>query len=184
MTIIHANDPTTQFLSLLYNQREDIKVHITEKNTNMEVIRAIRADDAIMMLGHGKDCGLFTLRCKNGKDFERLIINSNHVQFLRDKTCIGIWCHANQFAKRYKLHGLFSGMIISELDEADEMHVATTQEEIDREMVKFASRLRDCISKYALKDIPAKMKELDDVGSELTRYNYNNLYYFEGCSIN
>ena len=32
MTIIHANDPTTQFLSLLYNQREDIKVHITQKN--------------------------------------------------------------------------------------------------------------------------------------------------------
>ena len=51
MTVIHANDPTTQFLSLLYSQREDLKAHITEKNTNMEVIRAIRDDDTIMMLG-------------------------------------------------------------------------------------------------------------------------------------
>jgi hypothetical protein len=53
------------------------------------------------------------------------------------------------------------------------------KEEIDREMVKFASRLRDCISQHALKDVPARMRELDDVGSELTQYNYNNLYYFE-----
>lgn len=178
MTIIHANDPTTQFLSLLYNQREDVKVHITEKNTNMEVIRAIRSDDNIMMLGHGDNCGLYSTPRKDGK-FVRQLIDSSHVQFLRNKTCIGIWCYADLFADKYKLHGLFFGMIISELHESIEQHVSTTQEEIDREMVKFASRLRDCIRQYALKDIPARMKELDDVKSELTIFNYNNLYYFE-----
>ena len=178
MTIIHANDPTTRFLSLLYNQREDIKARITEKSTNMDVILAIRGDDTIMMLGHGNEAGLCTILDEN-LDFERLIVNSGHVQFLRGKTCIGIWCKADKFAKDYKLHGLFSGMIISELYEASKEHVATTKEEIDREMVKFASRLRDCISQHALKDVPARMRELDDVGSELTQYNYNNLYYFE-----
>ena len=70
-------------------------------------------------------------------------------------------------------------MIISELHEAIDYHIAATKEEIDHEMVKFASRLRDCISQYALKDISAKMKELDDVKSELTMFNYNNLYFFE-----
>ena len=178
MTIIHANDPTTQFLSVLYNQRNDIKAHITEKNTNMEVIRAIRGDDTIMMLGHGSGAGLCSI-LKEDRDFERLIVNGSHVQFLRDKTCIGIWCKANEFAGHYKLHGLFSGMIISELYEASEKHVTTTKEELDREMAKFASRLRDCLGQYALKDIPTRMKELDDVKSELTRFNYNNLYFFE-----
>ena len=178
MTIIHANDPTTQFLSLLYNQREDIKVHITQKNTNMDVIRAIRNDDTIMMLGHGCRAGLGTIIKKNGI-FERLIVNSGHVQFLRDKTCIGIWCYADVFAHDYKLHGLFSGMIISELHEATEKNVTTTKEEIDREMIKFATRLRDCINQYGLQDTPARMKELDDVKSELTLFNYNNLYYYE-----
>ena len=70
-------------------------------------------------------------------------------------------------------------MIISELHEAIEMDVTTTKEEIDREMIKFATRLRDCINQYGLQDTPARMKELDDVKSELTLFNYNNLYYYE-----
>ncbi len=178
MTIIHANAPTTRFLSLIYDHREDIKTHITEKNTNMDVIRAMRGDDTIMMLGHGSEAGLCSIIKEDGS-FERLLVNSSHVQFLRDKTCIGIWCHADQFATYYKLHGLFSGMIISEQQEAINEHVTTSKEEIDREMLKFTSRLRDCILKYGLRDTPMRMKELDDVKSELTKFNYNNLYYFE-----
>lgn len=178
MTIIHANDPTTKFLSLLYEHREDIKTHITEKTTNVDVIRAIREDDTIMMLGHGSEAGLCSIIREDGS-FERMLVNSGHVQFLRDKTCIGIWCHADKFAIGYQLHGLFSGMIISNLQEAIKEHVATTKEEIDREMIKFASRLRDCIQRHGLKDTPMRMKELDDVKSELTQFNYNNLYYLE-----
>ena len=178
MTVIHANDPTTQFLSQLYEQREDISARITESSTNGAVQRAISGDDTIMMLGHGNQYGLFSKPNKNG-EYKRFLITDRHVQFLRGKTCIGIWCHANEFAKQYSLHGLFSGMIISELHEAIDNQIATTKEEIDREMVKFASRLRDCINRYALKDIPAKMKELDDVKSELTMFNYNKLYFFE-----
>ena len=178
MTAIHANDPTTQFLSLLYSQREDLKAHITEKNTNMEVIRAVRSDNSIMMLGHGNRYGLFSIPRKDGT-YNRHLINSDHVQFLRGKPCIGIWCHADQFADDYKLHGLFSGMIISELKEAEDEEVTTTREELDREMVKFATRLRDCLQQYDLKEIPARMRELDDTRSPLTQFNYNNLYYFE-----
>ena len=178
MTVIHANDPTTQFLSLLYSQREDLKAHITEKNTNMEVIRAVRSDDSIMMLGHGNRYGLFSIPRKDGA-YNRQLINSDHVQFLRGKPCIGIWCHADKFADDYKLHGLFSGMIISELKEAEDEEVTTTREELDREMVKFATRLRDCLQQYDLKEIPARMRELDDTRSPLTQFNYNNLYYFE-----
>ena len=37
MTVIHANDSTTQFLSLLYEQRRDISMHITEASTNSAV---------------------------------------------------------------------------------------------------------------------------------------------------
>ena len=178
MTVIHANDPTTQFLSLLYSQREDLKAHITEKNTNMEVIRAVRSDNSIMMLGHGNRYGLFSISRKDGT-YNRHLINSDHVQFLRGKPCIGIWCHADKFADDYKLHGLFSGMIISELKEAEEEKVTTTREELDREMVKFATRLRDCLQQYDLKEIPARMRELDDTRSPLNLFNYNNLYYFE-----
>ena len=117
MTVIHATDPTTQVLSLLYQQREDVRMLITERNTSSDVQRAIRADNVIMMLGHGNEYGLFSKSDKNG-DYRRFLITDRHVQFLRDKTCIGIWCYANKFAEKYRLHGLFTGMIISELQEA------------------------------------------------------------------
>lgn len=178
MTVIHANDSTTSFLSLLYEQREDVLAHMTEKDTNAAVRRAIRGDDTIMMLGHGNEYGLFSMPVSSGR-YERLLVDGSHVQFLRGKTCIGIWCYANVFAERYGLHGLFSGMIISDLQEASDNHIVTTQDEIDEEMVKFTLRLRDCIEHYGLKETPARMRNLDDVKSELTTFNYNNLYYLE-----
>ena len=176
MTVIHATDPTTQVLSHLYQQRKNVAPRITESNTNGDIQRAIRGDEVIMMLGHGTKHGLFSVPNKNGK-YERLLITDRHVQFLRDKTCIGIWCYANEFAERYGLHGLFSGMIISELQEAVDNGINTTKEEIDREMLTFTLRLRDCIDRYGLHEVPIRMRALDDVKSELTRFNYNNLYY-------
>lgn len=130
MTIIHANDPTTKFLSQLYETREDVSAHIDESSTNAHVRNAIRRDSTIMMLGHGNEHGLFSKPDKKGK-YDRLLVTDSHVQFLRGKTCIGIWCHADQFAKNYGLQGLFSGMIISELHEAVDCHVEATEENQD-----------------------------------------------------
>lgn len=178
MTVIHATDPTTQVLSLLYQQREDVRMCITERSTSSDVQRAIRADDVIMMLGHGNEYGLFSKPDKNG-DYRRFLITDRHVQFLRDKICIGIWCYANKFAEKYRLHGLFSGMIISELQEAIDLGVPATKDEIDKEMEKFTIRLKDCIETYGLEQTPLRMKELDDVQSALTKFNYGNLYYYE-----
>lgn len=178
MIIIHATDPTTQVLSLLYQQREDVKLCITERNTTSDVQRAIRADDVIMMLGHGNEYGLFSKPDKKG-EYKRFLITDRHVQFLRDKTCIGIWCYANKFAEKYGLHGLFSGMIISELQEAIDLGIRATKDEIDTEMEKFTIRLKGCMETYGVEQTPIRMKELDDVQSPLTTFNYGNLYYYE-----
>lgn len=178
MTVIHANDPTTKVLSQLYEQRQNISVRITEANTNGDIQRAIRGDDTIMMLGHGNQYGLFSMPNKNG-EYKRFLITDRHVQFLRDKTCIGIWCHANKFAERYGLHGLFSGMIISEPQEVIDYNIPATKEEIDTEMEKFTRRLNNCIDRFGLAETSIRMRDLDDVKSELTIFNYNNLYYYE-----
>ncbi|MBR4365786.1 MAG: hypothetical protein IKP43_03280 [Bacteroidaceae bacterium] len=177
MLIIHANDPTTSFLSALYAERNDICGRIDEHNTNGEVIHAMKGADRIMMLGHGCKDGLFGLADKNG--MYRPLVYNRHVEFLRRKECIGIWCHADEFATRYHLDGLFSGMIISELSEAKDCEIETTAEEVERENKKFAERLRDCINSYPLPQVPAKMAELDDVHSPLTEFNYSRLYYFK-----
>ena len=151
---------------------------ITERNTSSDVQRAIRADNVIMMLGHGNEYGLFSKSDKNG-DYRRFLITDRHVQFLRDKKCIGIWCYANKFAEKYRLHGLFTGMIISELQEAIDLGVPATKDEINKEMEKFTIRLKDCVETYGLEQTPLRMREMDDVQSELTKFNYGNLYYYE-----
>lgn len=178
MTVIHANDPTTKILSQLYEQREDITVHVTETSTNGAIQRAIREDDIIMMLGHGNQYGLFSAPDKNGI-YRRFLITDRHVQFLRNKICIGIWCYANRFAERYGLHGLFSGMIISELQEALDLKITASKNEIDIEMGMFVKRLKDCMNKFGLQEIPLRMSGMDYMKSELAIFNYNNLYYYE-----
>jgi len=177
MTVIHAKDPTTQFLSRIYSQREDVRRIITEINTTSELKRAIHDDDSIMMFGHGNEYGLFSKPDKKGR-VRRLLIKSEFVYLLREKTCIGIWCKANEFAKQYNLHGLFSGMIISELEEASLFAIPTTIEELNCENAKFAQNLKYCLETFSLNEVPARMKELDDTKSPLTTFNYNNLYYF------
>ena len=177
MLVIHANDPTTRVLSRLYESREDFYMRLDEHSSNTTVIRTIKDADNVMMLGHGNEIGLFSIPDKKGH-YCRLLVDSGHVQFLREKVCVGIWCYANEFARQYRLHGLFSGMIISELHEAKENNIPTTKEEIDAEMEKFADRLKFCIETYELHEVPESMLKLDDVHSPLTEFNYKNLYYY------
>lgn len=176
MIVIHAKDPTTQFLSQLYSGREDVSMRIDERATTSEVMRAIRSDDTIMMLGHGNEWGVFSKPDKKGR-YTRHLVGYRNVDFLRGKTCIGIWCHANKFAERYGLQGLFTGMIISELQEANDNDVPTTQEELTRENEKFARRLRYCLDHYPLNEIPERMRAMDDVHSPLTEFNYARIYF-------
>lgn len=177
MLVIHANDPTTRVLSRLYESREDFCLRLDEHSSNAAIIGAVKNTDSVMMLGHGNHFGLLSIPDKKGQ-YRRHLVDSRHVQFLRRKPCIGIWCYANEFAKQYGLQGLFSGMIISELHEAEENNISATKEEIDTEMEKFVDRLKFCIETYGLHDVPARMLELDDVHSPLTEFNYNNLYYY------
>ena len=70
-------------------------------------------------------------------------------------------------------------MIISELQEAIDYDIHATKEEIDTEMEKFVHRLNDCIDRFGLTETSIRLRGLDDVKSELTIFNYNNLYYYE-----
>ena len=54
----------------------------------------------------------------------------------------------------------------------------TAQEELDRENVKLARRLRTLLDeRIPLSEIPKRMLAMDDVHSPLTTFNYNNFYY-------
>ena len=69
-------------------------------------------------------------------------------------------------------------MIVSELSEALLYQVETTLDELDRENVKFAHRLRALLDeRVPLSEIPKRMLAMDDVHSHLTTFNYKNFHY-------
>lgn len=118
--VIHPFDVTTHFLKPIYANHSDWVVMDCSISKG-KIRQLIKEYDRIIMLGHGSEDGLF--------DFEhkRMIIDSDYVQLLREKDCICIWCNANEFVEKYKLTcSLYSGMIISDVDEAFFMGVNGT----------------------------------------------------------
>lgn len=171
-------DDSITFLNKLFESSNEL---IYNRNySSSKIIKGIKSSDIVYLLGHGCPGGLLS-RSNKEKDFDRFLIEGKHVQFLRDKTCVGIFCFANKFAEKYKLHGLFSGMVISEMDESILYlnEYRPSKEEMNRCNESFVSSLRYCLDNYILKDIPDKMKEMCPDNNPINLYNFKSLYFYE-----
>lgn len=178
MIVIHPKDKTTSFLTKIYAGKKDVTL-IDETWNNRRIREAIGSapkEEIVMMLGHGYNGGLFAPYGDN--QFARTIVNDRLVYLLKEHTCIGIWCNANEFAEKYNLKGLFSGMIISEKSEADMLGIDIIGENIYDCNRQFASDLEYCMRHYSLDLIPNMMVEIQDYHSELKDFNYNNIFYY------
>jgi len=114
--VIHPEDETTNFLKPIYAPLTN-KMVISGGITKSELRRLIDVHDQILMLGHGSPAGLFSMGVF--PDTGSYIIDDSTVNSLRIKTnSIFIWCNADRFIQGHSLSGLFSGMFISEIDEA------------------------------------------------------------------
>lgn len=181
MLVIHPTDRTTEMLSILY---EGLGTRLIESDcSNKEMgyqLHHTSLSERIMLLGHGSDKGLYFRKNEKEEDFDGIIVGHPQAYYLRKHSggIIGIWCHAVEFAKKEGLHGLFSGMIISEISEAEEYGVDTDKESIDRTNRIMFTQLRRLLDGGApLHEIPERLKALDTTQSELSRFNYERFYY-------
>lgn len=181
MLVIHPKEKTTAMLSALYDGQEAQVVEDYRTTKEMgHLLYHVSTQERIMLLGHGSDKGLFFREDDSKDEFDKVIVSHAHAYHLRKHggNIVAVWCNADQFARAEGLHGLFSGMIVSELNEALLYQVETTQEELDRENVKLAHRLRALLDeRIPLSEIPKRMLAMDDVHSPLTTFNYKNFYY-------
>ena len=181
MLVIHPKDKTTAMISALYDGLEEQVVTDYRKTKKMEsMLQNVSTQERIMFLGHGSDKGLFFREDDSKEGFDKVIVGHPHTYHLRKHggKIVAVWCNADLFARAEGLHGLFTGMIVSELNEALLYQVETTQEELDRENVKLAMRLRALLDAgIPLTEIPKRMLAMDDVHSPLTTFNYKNFYY-------
>ncbi len=162
--VIHPKDSTTDFLKEIYINKNWT---VIDTNTSKKILtNQIKTHDRIIMLGHGTEYGLI--------GFNRLIIDSNLVYLLREKICVCIWCNADVFVKKYNLKGLFTGMIISELQEAEMYSIQTNSYWINESNIDFAIALRDSIDSDNILD---NILLLYEGNSSVVDFNIKNIYY-------
>ena len=162
--VIHPTDASTDFLTEIY--RDKGYTVINHNPSHKELKDAIKNHGRIMMLGHGVPQGLI--------GYGRLIINPTLVQILREKLCVGIWCNADQFFNRYKLKGFFTGMFISEVEEAAHFGIRITQDKIDYSNDYFASEFRKYESLFSVHSL---IKEhYNSFDCPVIQFNNDRLY--------
>ncbi len=181
MLVVHPKDRTTSLLSILYEGMEANIISNKCSNKEMEhLLHHVSTQERIMLLGHGSDKGLFYREDDTKNEFDKIIVGHPHSFHLRKHggNLIGIWCHADKFARAEGLHGLFSGMIISEVQEATAYGIVATQQEILKSNTVMFEHLRRLLDEdIPLCEIPLRIKNMDAEKTSLSVFNYHNFNY-------
>jgi hypothetical protein len=122
-------------------------------------------------MGHGCEDGLFRV----GK-YNSLMIDSTFVQLLRDKDCVFVWCNSDVFFRKYGLKGFYTGMIISDADEALYCCVPFAVKDVDRANNKLMQALKEGIH-HDSKTMYHIFKDSFIPESGIEHFNLSNIYY-------
>ena len=170
MLVIHPKDKTTAMLSALYDGLEAQVVADYRTTKEMgHLLHHVSTQERIMLLGHGSDKGLFFRKDDSKDEYDKVIVSHAHAYHLRKHggNIVAIWCHADLFARKEQLHGLFSGMIVSEMKEAQEYGISCSQEDLDRENANLAGHLRTLFDdEVPFQEIPKRIAEMDTIRSQ------------------
>ena len=178
--IIHPHDPSTLFLKTIYESIPN-KTLVDGFVTKDELWSMVDSHDRVMMMGHGSPLGLFSVGQFYGVHPSGYIIDHTFVELLRKKTNnVFIWCNADIFVERFELEGFYTGMFISEVDEATYCGVfGTDQELIDGSNNGFCN----IIAKYINEDKTIihenVLKEYGEIANQNPVAYYNNLRLYK-----
>ena len=179
--VIHPKDSSTDFLTPIYMNLksfpdfDDVTI-IRGGMSKDEVDEQIKQHDRIMMMGHGSPGGLFSVGQFESQGF---IINYTTVPLLQDKECIFIWCNADRFVEANNLKGLYSGMFISEVSEANYCGLPGTPQEIVTESNDYFAKELGSVSEMSLDEMYEHIKYTYGMlaeGNAVAEYNHNRLY--------
>lgn len=178
--IIHPRDNSTTFLCEIYINIPN-KTIITGGVTKNELRELIKSHDRVIMLGHGSPWGLMSVgKFKYGGNY---IVDLTMVELLSvKKDNIYIWCNADKFVLNNGLNGFFSGMFISEVEEAFYYNIWDIEwETIDESNNKFS----EIVSRYIneplailYKNVIREYAILSET-NPIARFNLERLYFQE-----
>lgn len=165
--VIHIQDETTDFLYKVYaNNNWDMIDHSNYSSDELKEV--IDMYDRVVMLGHGSPDGLFG-------DYG-FIIDESFGPLLASKETVCIWCNADQYVQRHGLTGFYTGMFISEVQEAEWMNIYdSTNKSVEFSNNKFVELLSEHIFTDGILD---KIKDAYKVDNDsVVAYNNRRLYF-------
>ncbi len=163
--VIHPNDPTTDFLKIIYENRGFSEIHCDFEPNKLRAL--IQDHDRIILLGHGFHHGLL-----NGYN---TIVDKTFVSLLKEKELVGIWCFAKTFFELHGLAGFHTDMFISEKPEAMLMGVNATEQEIEQSNVAFSKAVRNSL--FHPECFERIKKSYGKLTSAVVRYNLVRLNF-------
>lgn len=169
--VIHPKDSTTDFLTPVWESNPEWTVIRSNSVTKSELRRQIRLHDRVVCMGHGCDAGLFRVG-----NYNSLLIDSTFVQMLREKDCVFVWCNSDVFFRKYDLKGFYTGMIISDADEALYCCVPFAIRDVERANTKLMEALREGIS-HDSKTMYLIVKDSYIPESAIEYFNHSNIYH-------
>ena len=164
--VIHPDDPTTDFLSAIYeNKGWDV---LTDPFANDDTVtELIKSHRRIICLGHGTQDGMYNL--------DRLIINTNHAHLLKEKETICIWCNSDIYVKEHGLiPSLFTGMFISEKFESEIYDIQTDELSIELSNDIFSHAVGKYINSENV--LERVKREYNDPDDPIVTFNRDRLY--------
>lgn len=166
--VIHPSDRSTDFLKLIYKDKGyDV---INDRNIVSDIVlKAIENHDRIIMLGHGTPHGLMYTP-----------INHSYGKLLASKETITIWCNSDMYALRHGLKGFHTGMIISEVGEAQYVLGCTPLDakETLENMERFAKAVGECIEESP-RDMQKYILEHYTGDDMVTQFNRSRIMVFD-----
>ena len=177
MLVIHViSTEDTKMFKCLYT---GIDAKVLVNPTKEDAIKAIyEENDCVMLIGHGTEYGLLDV------DLNGYLIGPGSAPLLKNRTVIGIWCYAGNFAQKYDLKGFFTSNFISNIDELIDCGFSRFNE--DEDTISVENFLFSCrINEYLREKVPLcewvdKLQDsVKDEKQPFVKYNYEALYFNE-----
>lgn len=167
-TIIHPDDPTTAFLTEIYDERPAVG-----KIERKEVYRSkIQLGERTLLLGHGFPQGLVG----GGK----IVIDDSFADLFEGQpNNVYVFCNADCYVWRNRLRGFATGMFISEPIEAQIFNVDATPQEINDSNVLFSRLMRQSIDLKPREILEHMKTHYHITGNAAVEYNRNGFRVFE-----
>ncbi len=180
--VIHPNDASTAFLTKVYENLDGVTL-VQGDVTGAEIKRLIATHDQVMMMGHGSAFGLMSVG--QFPDAPGHVIDDSFAPLLAEKDdSVFIWCNADEYVHRNRLKGFYTGMFISEVDEAYLMGIGeTTQSEVDESndlFVQAVGGLSACGPRLMHAAARHKYGHLAR-SNRIAKYNHERLFLSDGA---